>query len=145
MKSFLKMLAFVLAVMPLVAHAAPIAVTTTADSGGGSLRQAITDANASAGADEIVFDGVTGTISLLSVLPTVTESLTITGPGADKLTIDGGQHESIFQLASPGSDQTFSFAGLMLTNGRGSDGGGAIYGSSGDTVTISRCVITNNF
>jgi hypothetical protein len=31
-------------------------VTTTADSGAGSLRQAVLDANANAGADEIVFD-----------------------------------------------------------------------------------------
>lgn len=55
-------------------------VTNTNDSGPGSLRQAITDANASAGADAISFNlpgsGVQ-TIQLLSPLPVVTDTVTI--------------------------------------------------------------------
>ena len=64
-------------------------VTTTADAGAGSLRQAITDANASAGADEVTF-AIPGTgphtIQPLSALPTITDPVTIDGlsqPGAD--------------------------------------------------------------
>lgn len=57
-------------------------VTNTDDSGPGSLRQAITDANLSAGADSIEFT-IPGpgpyTISLLSPLPTVDDSVTIDG------------------------------------------------------------------
>ena len=63
-------------------------VTNTSDSGAGSLRQAITDANANPGADTIAFN-ITGsgvhTISPASALPTITEALTINGysqPGA---------------------------------------------------------------
>jgi len=125
--------------------AATFTVTTNADSGAGSLRKAIMDANATAGADEIIFDGVAGTIGLTSALPPLAQSLTITGPGADSLTIDGGQHESIFQLASPGGNQVFAIQGLTLTNGRGSDGGGAIAAFAGETLKVSRSVITGNF
>ena len=57
-------------------------VTSTADSGAGTLRQAITDANANPGADTIAFN-ITGsgvhTIVLASGLPVVTSPVTIDG------------------------------------------------------------------
>jgi hypothetical protein len=63
-------------------------VTSTADSGAGTLRQAILDANANPGPDSIAFaiagSGVQ-TIAPLTVLPFITESVTIDGttqPGA---------------------------------------------------------------
>ncbi|HEY4760201.1 MAG TPA: DUF4347 domain-containing protein, partial [Thermoguttaceae bacterium] len=63
-------------------------VTTTADSGAGSLRQAISDANANAGLDSITFN-IAGagvhTISPTSALPTITSPVAIDGytqPGA---------------------------------------------------------------
>src|SRR5258707_295729 len=70
-------------------------VTNTNDAGAGSLRDAITQANATAAADTINFDtsGVFGsaqTISLLSALPQVVAAggpLTITGTGAANLTV----------------------------------------------------------
>ncbi|MDG4548947.1 MAG: hypothetical protein P9F19_05990 [Candidatus Contendobacter sp.] len=47
------------------AQAATFTVTNLADAGGGSLRQAILDANGAAGADTITFQaGLTGTITL---------------------------------------------------------------------------------
>ncbi|MCP4387659.1 MAG: DUF4347 domain-containing protein, partial [Gammaproteobacteria bacterium] len=60
-------------------------VSNTNDSGAGSLRQAIIDANASAGTDNIFFDisdalvGGAHTISLLSALPDISETVTIDG------------------------------------------------------------------
>jgi hypothetical protein len=62
-------------------NAATFTVTTTADSGPGSFRQAVLDANASTGADTIAFAIGTGaaTIVTTSNLPTATESLTIDG------------------------------------------------------------------
>ena len=74
-------------------------VTTKADSGAGSLRQAILDANANPGADRIEFDGEVfadpDTIDLTSKwsVPhdnsalTIFDDVTIEGPGADVLTV----------------------------------------------------------
>ena len=69
---------------PLEARIAPATfiVTTTADAGAGSLRQAIFDANATAAADIIEFD-IAGaglqTIAPLTPLPQLTQPLTIDG------------------------------------------------------------------
>jgi CSLREA domain-containing protein len=132
--------------IPVTMQADTITVNSLDDDGNGldgdcNLREAVLAANGNIGldgcdegngADEIVFAaGLTGTISLASALPSVTDSLAITGPGADVLTIDGGQHESIFQFNSPTNDQTYSVSGLTLTNGRGSDGGGGDLRPSG--------------
>jgi parallel beta-helix repeat protein len=58
-------------------------VTNTDDSGAGSLRQAITDSNASGGADTIAFDSsLSGTITLASALPTITGDVNIDGSTA---------------------------------------------------------------
>src|SRR4051812_6924549 len=56
---------------------ATISVTTFADSGPGSLRDAINKANAAAGDDDIVFIAKKGTVKLQSSLPTITDDLTI--------------------------------------------------------------------
>src|SRR5262245_60884302 len=65
-------------------------VTTLADGGAGSLRAAIGQANAQAGADVIDFQpGLSGTIALTSGQLDVTDDLAINGPGADKLTVSG--------------------------------------------------------
>ncbi len=64
------------------ASALTYTVTTTADSGAGSLRQAITDANANSGADTIEFNIVGSgvqTIAPASALPTITGAVTIDG------------------------------------------------------------------
>lgn len=86
---------------------APFSVTTTSDSGPGSLRQAILDANARAGADTIVFGIGTGiqTITLSSALPTITDSVTIDGS-----TQPGFAGSPIIQLS-----------GQLLTGGHGLD------------------------
>jgi len=68
-------------------------VTSLDDSGTGSLRDAITDANATPGPDTITFS-VSGTINLLTVLPDITDDSTVimgsTAPGgAHSVIIDG--------------------------------------------------------
>src|SRR5262249_42415596 len=81
---------------------ATFVVSNILDSGAGSLRQAILDANALAGADDIVFDaGVFNTprtINLTGGTIGVNESLTITGPGAGLLTIDGNNANRIINV-----------------------------------------------
>ncbi|MEM8896453.1 MAG: T9SS type A sorting domain-containing protein [Bacteroidota bacterium] len=82
-------------------YATTYTVTNNNDAGAGSLRQAITDANGNAGSDSITFNiaGVPPhTITLVTVLPTVTDTLWIDGAtqpdngfgGTDpKIVIDG--------------------------------------------------------
>ena len=65
-----------------IALANTYTVTTTADSGAGSLRQAITDANANGGPDTIAFNIVGSgvqTITPATPLPTITDAVTING------------------------------------------------------------------
>lgn len=111
-------------------------VTNLNDSGAGSLRQAITDANTNAGADTIVFtNSLNGTIDLATALPTITESLKIFGNGADKITIDGdtdgnGDGDLYFLLIDDDNDASHSnvlVSGLAFTKGKGtaSDAGGS--------------------
>lgn len=67
---------------PTKVHAATITVTNTNDSGAGSLRQAITDANTSVGvADTIEFAIGSGqqSIAPTTPLPFITDTLTIDG------------------------------------------------------------------
>jgi len=77
---------FLLGAAHLPVHAsftAVFTVTTTANSGAGSLRQAILDANANPGADTITFavdaPGSQQTIQPASALPAVTDPVTIDG------------------------------------------------------------------
>ena len=65
-------------------HAATITVTNTNDSGPGSLRQALAVAH---DGDRITF-AVSGTITLTSGGLAVFKNVTISGPGADQLSID---------------------------------------------------------
>ena len=135
---------------PGPAAAATFTVTNTNDSGPGSLRQAVTDANAAAGADAVVFAVVPpATISLLSALPAITDPLTITGLGADNLTIrrePGAANFRIFDIA-PTAAPAVSISGVTLTNGNAGPGaaGGAIK-ASGLTVavTVADSVIVGN-
>src|SRR5262245_6681149 len=71
---------------------ATMAVLNTADSGPGSLRQAILDANDTDGDDVITFDtGVAGTIELGSALPRFGSNIELHGPGRDLLTVQPSQ------------------------------------------------------
>ena len=136
------------------AQANTYTVTNLSDSGAGSLRQAITDANANPGADSIVFmNGLTGTITIVTALPNLTDEVTLTGPGAKLLTIarSGTPYSTpFFRIltidAGTATPPTVSIFGLTLANGflsvlRG--GGGAVYSNKAN-VTFTDCVMTNN-
>ncbi len=97
------------------AGAATFTVTSTSNNGAGSLRQAIIDANAAAGADTIDFaPGVTGMINLTTDFPDITDSLTIRGPGSDALTISGNTLYHAFALKTV-DNGTVTISGLTVS------------------------------
>jgi hypothetical protein len=115
-------------------------VTNLLDGGPGSLRAAITAANANPGADTIDF-GVAGTIALKSGELDITDSLTINGPGINSLTVSGNNTSRVFGLTG---NPTVSIADLTVANGAtaGSPGGG-IY-MAGGNVTLDRVAVSGN-
>jgi predicted outer membrane repeat protein len=123
------------------ALAATDTVTNTLDGAGtgpaGSLRNVL--ANAIAG-DTIVFaPGVSGTITLTNGTLGLTKSVTITGPGAGTLAIDGGGSTAILSItAGP-----VSVSGLTFTHGAAQEGG-AIQAISGAPLTVSHSVFSGN-
>src|SRR5436190_213233 len=132
------------------AEAATFTVSNLNDSGAGSLRQAILDANAASGADQVTFSStLSGQITLASELPNMTDALDIVGPGAGQLTISGDQNSRIFYLRPPVHGTAVTISGLTLTAGKpsGSDPvygrGGAIF-SKYAKLTLDRVVISNS-
>ena len=115
-------------------------VTTLADSGPGSLRQALLDANADSCPTYITF-AVTGTIQVLADLPyiTTTAPLTILGPGTNALTISGGNARRLLVF---GGNTTNRVAGLTLANGFSGNHGAAL-AISGRT-TLENCLLVSN-
>src|SRR5690348_3696697 len=83
-----------LAVIAMSAHAATITVTNTNDTGPGSLRQALANAN---NGDTINF-AISGTITLTSGELLVSKNVTISGPGAATLTVDGNFTSRVFHI-----------------------------------------------
>jgi len=131
----------------LNAQAADFLVTNLADSGPGSLRQAVLDAEANDEADAVTFDdSLSGQIDLGDSL-WIRRDLTITGFPEDpgRITIDGGGEDRIFNLGC-GSSGTVRIEGLTLTNGRtpaDDPSGGAIF-AEGCRLDLSDMVITDN-
>ena len=111
--------------------ATTITVTNNADSGPGSLRQALIAAQEN---DTITFaDNVRGSINILSALPTIVTTLTIVGPGANLLTLNG-VNTSLISINALG--RTIAISGLTFANGRG----GAIWNDA--NLALTRCVVT---
>lgn len=124
------------------AHATTYTVTTTADSGTGSLRAAITSVNQDTSADTIDFAAsVTGTITPQTALPALANDVTITGPGAAQLTISGSAVTTA-PIFTVNSGVTVSISGLTLSGVINNVEGGAI--ASAGTLTVSNCAFTNN-
>lgn len=124
-------------------------VTSLADSGAGSLRDAVDQANSRNGKDTIVFDKSAFTEGALVTLTTgeiaITDDLTIKGLGADFVTVSGNESSRIFRIDDGTAKMLkVSLSGLTLQKGyAGNDeGGGAIF--SAETLSISDSVLTGN-
>jgi CSLREA domain-containing protein len=120
-----------------VAYAATISVNTTNDElnadGDCSLREAITAANTNTAVDScpsgdldpdtIIID-TNGVIVLTTPLPTITDNLTIIGPGEGNLTISGNNSVGIFEVRYPSRSEIFTLEAISLVNGNSDIGGG---------------------
>ena len=122
------------------AQATTITVTNTNDSGPGSLRQTLADAN---DGDTINFDSSLNgrAITLISGELLVNKSLTINGPGSNDLTVRGNGVSRVFHVTG---GVTATIAEVAITNGRiiASDGGG-IYNER-STLIVSNCTLSGN-
>jgi predicted outer membrane repeat protein len=149
-------------------------VTNTNDSGPGSLRQAILDANASQGHDAIVFqtnnqesianqtvEGIANirdqtlvatsnnTITLTSGYLHIMESVTINGLGADALTISGNNSSQVFRVFrfnNDGSPFQVEINNLTISDGFAglSSNCGGGVDGSGTTLNLNDVVVTQN-
>jgi len=118
------------------AMAATITVTTTDDSGAGSLRDAI--ASASSG-DTINF-GVTGTITLTTGQLLISKDLTITGPGVSRLAISGNNASRVFNITAG----TVTISGVTIQDGNVPTGQGAGGILNWGTLTLNDVIVKSN-
>lgn len=113
------------------AAAAVFTVTTLNDSGAGSLRQAMLDANASTGADTLNFNLPSGgvqTIAPLTPLPDITGPVSINGysqPGSSANTLAGG-NDAVLLIRLDGVKLTSGFP--VALNFKAGAGGSSVRG-----------------
>ena len=127
-----------------VASAAGYSVTTCADTGVGSLRQAIYDANVHDGPDVITITAtctVSGPVAVGSLMD-VTDSgggdgITIVGPGADSFVLDGGGSSQIFYV---GDRTDFSLSGVTMQHAASS----AVRGNGAGAIVFDGVVFADN-
>jgi hypothetical protein len=150
------------------AFAATYTVGNTNDSGAGSLRDAIAQANTNPGADTINFaSNVSGTITLTTGSLVINDAVDIQGPGASVLTIDGNA-----QVTRPSNPTNYGFygsdvvinggsgggqgrptailaatpvtiSGITFTGGSATDGGGI--NAYNTLLNVNNCVVTGNY
>src|SRR5438874_1915141 len=121
-------------------QAATITVTNNADSGSGSLRQALADAH---NEDTINFDSSLNgqTITLTSGELVVNKIVSINGPGPNNLAVDANHASRVFHVSDGASA---GISGLSIINGSASGlYGGGIYNDH-STVSVINCTLSGN-
>jgi len=122
-------------------------VSNTNDSGPGSLRQAVLDANAHAGMDAIEFvTNAYGTIKLTSGELLITDCLILDGPGATNVAVNGNAASRVFHVSN---SIVAAISGLTITKGS-ADGAGYPDGFGGgilndhSTLLLQNCNVRSN-
>jgi hypothetical protein len=101
------------------------------------LRAAIADANTNSGGTITFQAGLTGTITLASDLPAITQPLTIQGPGASTIAIDGASNFRVFYLGVP---DAVTISGLTLEHSSWAP----LSVKGGGTLTADSVALVNN-
>lgn len=146
--------------------------TLSGGTGSGTLYSAITQSNADTspttpGRTIVFSSGLTGEIGLTASLPGISEPVTITGPGANVLTVSGQGNQGIFFVEN-GLSATTEISGLTLTGSdnkygaveaespltltgdviEGNEGEGPYYGTggvvAGDGLTLVGSTVSGN-
>ena len=124
---------------------ATFTVINANDSGPGSLRQAIEDANTTTGLDTIEFDeDLSGQkITLTSGELQIRDDLTISGLGAEELTVSGNDSSRVFEVDDGNSSNQIEVVidGLTIADGNADQGGGI---RNSENLTTTESSITNN-
>jgi predicted outer membrane repeat protein len=99
-------------------------VTTLADSGPGSLRSAITEANNNPGPDVITLSPVLreSAVAPSAPLPVITDDLTIIGANGPRLS--GSGQRRLLEINAPGA--TVTLRDFVIESGRAGQGGGLL-------------------
>jgi hypothetical protein len=122
----------------------PSTVANLNDSGAGSLRDAI--ATTPAGGIVDFQPGLTGLITLTSGSLRIDHSLTLSGPGAKKLMVNGNLQFSVFVVSSA---VTATLSGLGIVDGQGMNNP-VVYTLTGGGITnlgtlrVTACTISGN-
>ena len=120
--------------------------TDTPVPGETDLRDAITQANTDGGDDTIVFSSVFNSPQMITLNGGTLELMdpaktTITGPGADLLTVRGlGTNGPVFELAK---GAVADLSGLTITGGYATDAGGGVFNDDGQ-LTMNNVVVRGN-
>lgn len=115
---FIGLVLLFIVITPLVSQSATIEVMNTNDSGPGSLRQAIADANP-AGGDDIVFNpSLDGELFLINTKLTIDKSLTITGLGKDNMALENNNTiaDTFIEVEDMSADITVVIEELEIRN-----------------------------
>ncbi|HEY0459108.1 MAG TPA: choice-of-anchor Q domain-containing protein [Pyrinomonadaceae bacterium] len=130
---------FILCLMIAEAQAVTRTVTTKTDNVAGSLRQAITSAS---NGDKIIFQtGLSGSILLTSPI-ILTKNLTIEGPGANILSVEGRSSPTEVRVFEQSAGNML-ISGLRIANGFSSGAGGGILVDGGN-MTLNNCLLSGN-
>ncbi len=138
-----------------VAQAATFNVTSPADSGVGTLRQAILSANSAAGDDSIFFDlpgAGPHNIDLTDALPNLSSNISIINDrvGDETVTVrrSAAAGTANFRIFAISTGATVSISGLTISNGAllGVSGGSALGGAvrNDGTLTMANCTLSSN-
>ncbi len=145
------------------AHAATFVVNSTADAvdatpgngtcatagGACTLRAAVQEANALAGADDITLPAGTFRLTLVGAGEAlaatgdlnVTQPLTVTGAGRDVTIVDGVGSDRVFEVSGAAA---MTLSGLTIRNGRTMNPGGGILHAGGAALTITDVAFRGN-